>query len=1242
MPRRKQDCPKRMKWEEGASGEHGKDGGEYRSDVTDGTTDINVSSSKKRGSDEEDEEESSTAEEEDDSNTGNKRVRLARSNSNGSSVAVTDNNNKVTVSVVDKDNDNMTVTEEGNCEGGEDDEEHHRHQENNIKPENDVYTARTVKEVTYRQVLTPTPPVASQSPIICVPLQLQTTPLPLSVDEQPRQQQRHQTSSKKETEAEEMAHSSENDETQDSPLDFSVKRKTASPKPSTPLKEETTIQSDVDAPLDLSFTSSRKRPLENNTSGHHHHHVGILQHVNAHLSHVVGNRNKSLRLDNSGSSGGGGKTSSPWSNQFPFRFSPSSSPNSSVEIPLWNGGVKTSGASVSGGGAAGGGGGGGGSRSTPSPSNSNEISQRNHTIQRDPSPKTSSTNATSSGRHNAWQSHWLSRGAEQAKDVLKCVWCRKSFRSLEEMTTHMKEARHCGMHLHHQTSLPPPLPPPPPPSSQQLQQQQQQQMAKNSSGNQQKKLNGDDVSKDSSGGGTTTSTSLPMPRKLVRGQDVWLGKGAEQTKQILKCMWCGQSFKSLAEMTTHMQQTQHYTNIISQEQIISWKSPEDRMTPTGQSHVNAVLTCKVCDQAFSSLKELSNHMVKNSHYKEHILRSITENGGRRRQTREKRKKSLPVRKLLELERAQNEVNRIQQQTPVSTPDVEHNRISAKSVNSTSSSTSASNETTGKISCEKCGRKIDTQQFVEHIRQCVGNGGGSTMATSGSISSLSTLIASVSPKSDKRSSSPRKSDMTSSSSPRQSHKHNYTSPILQPSPTSSSESNGQLMDSVLASHNNSSGSEAPSVLNAIERLIEKSFDGKQQANRSRHYVTNTPGSNRTTPSSSSTPAPIVQPLSDVLKPDDDDEHRKDNKSGSESESYVDEEEEEVGYDKLIIDETGPGKAEMVAQKYKRNKLRRRSSSSVNRLSSPFDVGSVDVQRVSGSASSVRASPLSTSSRRDVCSPVRSVDSPGSCSNCSSNHTGTIERGGSAGGNSNVAASALSLVRSTPSPSSPTDHPLRELQKLLDKTNVSLTKSSNSASVVRESLSPSASVAIGQALSPGSSASGLLSYASGGWGESSLATSNVTGSDSVIHCNFCDNSFVSRSAFRHHMAKVHAIPAKDGSRLMTSSASSLTVTALNMSTSGCVRISSPSASSSSSTSSSSANSPSSNNVNNNNNNNNNNLCKSPAKNNLTSSTTSSLSSATSTANASTAPAPDESPHSKFLKYTELAKQLSSKYV
>lgn len=43
-------------------------------------------------------------------------------------------------------------------------------------------------------------------------------------------------------------------------------------------------------------------------------------------------------------------------------------------------------------------------------------------------------------------------------------------------------------------------------------------------------------------------------------------------------MWCGQSFRTLAEMTQHMKITQHYTNIISQEQITSWRQPENSET----------------------------------------------------------------------------------------------------------------------------------------------------------------------------------------------------------------------------------------------------------------------------------------------------------------------------------------------------------------------------------------------------------------------------------------------------------------------------------------------------------------------------------------------------------------------------------------------------------------------------------------------------------------------------------------
>ena len=79
----------------------------------------------------------------------------------------------------------------------------------------------------------------------------------------------------------------------------------------------------------------------------------------------------------------------------------------------------------------------------------------------------------------------------------------------------------------------------------------------------------------------------------VRGQDVWLGKGEQQTRDILKCMWCGQSFRTLDLMTRHMQETKHYTKVISQEQLTTWKSPESGPGGASQNHLNAVLKCKV-------------------------------------------------------------------------------------------------------------------------------------------------------------------------------------------------------------------------------------------------------------------------------------------------------------------------------------------------------------------------------------------------------------------------------------------------------------------------------------------------------------------------------------------------------------------------------------------------------------------------------------------------------------------------
>jgi len=164
-------------------------------------------------------------------------------------------------------------------------------------------------------------------------------------------------------------------------------------------------------------------------------------------------------------------------------------------------------------------------------------------------------------------------------------------------------------------------------------------------------------------------------------------------------------------------------------------------------------------QAFSSLKELSNHMVKNSHYKEHIMRSITESGSRRRQSREKRKKSLPVRKLLELERANQEMK--------------------KEI---------------RISCEKCSEKIPAPLFVEHLRVCesgkLGGGGGSGGGTSSGGSS----------------------------------------PLKQPTPSPKRDSNSEPPQDLSVSTKDKGGNNGgdgdkneSSAINAIEKMIEKSFD-----------------------------------------------------------------------------------------------------------------------------------------------------------------------------------------------------------------------------------------------------------------------------------------------------------------------------------------------------------------------------------------------------------------------------------
>jgi len=196
---------------------------------------------------------------------------------------------------------------------------------------------------------------------------------------------------------------------------------------------------------------------------------------------------------------------------------------------------------------------------------------------------------------------------------------------------------------------------------------------------------------------------IPIPRKLVRGQDVWIGRADEQTRDILKCMGCGESFRTLEGLTKHMQATQHYKKVMSHDQI-SMSRYSEPPAQAAKSPVTSVLSCKVCDKGFGSLKELSDHMVRNNHYagagpsEPRMGRAapaappaMSPSAASR-----DRKKSLPVKKLLELERARQEV----------------------SGNKSEAATREIMET-GKLMCERCEEKIPLDIFIPHIQQCVG-------------------------------------------------------------------------------------------------------------------------------------------------------------------------------------------------------------------------------------------------------------------------------------------------------------------------------------------------------------------------------------------------------------------------------------------------------------------------------------------------------------------------------------------
>jgi uncharacterized C2H2 Zn-finger protein len=185
-----------------------------------------------------------------------------------------------------------------------------------------------------------------------------------------------------------------------------------------------------------------------------------------------------------------------------------------------------------------------------------------------------------------------------------------------------------------------------------------------------------------------------------------------------------------------------------------------------------------------------------------------------------------------------------------------------------------------------------------------------------------------------------------------------------------------------------------------------------------------------------------------------------------------------------------------------------------------------------------------------------------------------------------------------------HPLAALQKLCDKTENNPSRSNTSGqSTALLSASPS--------LQNNNRTGAILAFS---W----ACSDGIMADESNIKCAYCDTTFSSKGAYRHHLSKAHFVN-DDAINEGKSNAIKLTPT-----------LQSPK----------SPHSPKSNNSGNGNG-----LAlplikKSPSP--VATQSSNTHKSDMSTTSSSSSTAFDESPHSKFLKYTELAKQLSSKYV
>ena len=213
--------------------------------------------------------------------------------------------------------------------------------------------------------------------------------------------------------------------------------------------------------------------------------------------------------------------------------------------------------------------------------------------------------------------------------------------------------------------------------------------------------------------------------KLVRGQDMWLNQGSEQTRQILRCMQCGESFKTLPELTIHMMKTRHYTNIVGAEankKVHKCSSYCDKCPD--HDTVDSVFKCRVCNENFKDMDALTNHMMISGHHRkrshtnsesdleDELMFTKPASGKTSPDNSPKQSPAAKEKKVLNTNNDSSNSNNNKKfsHSPLKlTKSTEKHKSDGRKNPQTE---------TNHIRCETCGEKIVTPLFVEHVRQCV--------------------------------------------------------------------------------------------------------------------------------------------------------------------------------------------------------------------------------------------------------------------------------------------------------------------------------------------------------------------------------------------------------------------------------------------------------------------------------------------------------------------------------------------